>query len=218
MLQNQLYYFNLYSEFYLRRVETMKRGELIPWSDPGWVDTVTRGKLIPWPGASWYHDLGQVDTGVTRGACYWGELIPWPGASWYQDLGWVDIACPEVVSQPSLWSVLVTTLLIVYNVRPNLLSPCQLFVYFYVMDCILRLPASSEPSSPVSSPCKKPVLNAMQGDVSASSSEVRSSVLTFTRVQWWKVVLPPLQCCGWTSSEVRRQSTYELSRCDGRPE
>ena len=36
------------------------------------------------------------------------------------------------------------------------------------MDRILKRPASSEPSSPVSSPCKKPMLNAKQGDVSAS--------------------------------------------------
>ena len=36
------------------------------------------------------------------------------------------------------------------------------------MDCILKRPASSEPSLPVSSPCKKPMLNAKQGDVSAS--------------------------------------------------
>jgi hypothetical protein len=88
-------------------------------------------------------------------------------ANWYQDLGWVDTACPEVVSRPSLWSVLVTTYLIVFNVRPNLLSPCQSYVSFYVMDRILKRPASSEPLSPVSSPCKKPILNAKQGDVSA---------------------------------------------------
>jgi hypothetical protein len=102
MLKNQLYYFNLYSQFDFGRVDTMKWGELIPWPGASWyhdlgrVDTgVTRcawhwGELIPWPGASWYHDLGRVDTGVTRGACYWGELIPWPGASWYQDLGRLD--------------------------------------------------------------------------------------------------------------------------------
>jgi hypothetical protein len=120
-LKNQLYHSNLCRKFDLGRVDTMKRGESIPWPGASWywrharcvtlgrVDTVTRGELIPWPGASWYHDLGRVDTGVTRGACHWGELIPWPGASWYQDLGRVDTACPEVVSRPSLWSVLVTT-------------------------------------------------------------------------------------------------------------
>ena len=37
------------------------------------------------------------------------------------------------------------------------------------MDCILKRPASSEPSSPVSSPCKKPMLNAKQGDVHVSA-------------------------------------------------
>jgi hypothetical protein len=58
--------------------------------------------------------------------------------------------------------------LIEYNVRSNLLSPCQSFVSFYVMDRILKSPTSSEPSSPVSSPCKKPMLNAKQEDVSAS--------------------------------------------------
>ena len=36
------------------------------------------------------------------------------------------------------------------------------------MDRILKRPASSEPSSPVSSRCKKPMLNAKQGDVSPS--------------------------------------------------
>jgi hypothetical protein len=72
-IQLYYYYFNLYSEF-----------------DLGRVDTVTRGELISWPGASWFHDLGRVDTGVTRGAWKLGELIPWPWARWYRDLGRID--------------------------------------------------------------------------------------------------------------------------------
>jgi hypothetical protein len=135
MLKNQLYYFNSYGEFDFGRVtswyheagqvDTVTRGELIPWPEASWyrdlgrVDTMTWGELIPWPGARWYWrharcvTLGQVDT-MTR-----GELILWPGASryrcharcmllvrvdirpgtsWYQDLGRVVTTWPEVVS------------------------------------------------------------------------------------------------------------------------
>ena len=57
-----------------------------------------------------------------------------------------------------------------YDVKTYLLSTCQLLVSFYrfVMDRFLKRPAASDPPSPVSGPCKKPKLNAWQGDVSAS--------------------------------------------------
>ena len=45
------------------------------------------------------------------------------------------------------------------------------------MDRILKRPASSEPSSPVSSPCKKPMLIAKQGDVSASFRSQKLGVI-----------------------------------------